>query len=97
VLNIESQMELYEYCTQIIGAEYPKLRQTKNPCPTLKIIGAVTQDMGKREELAHMHEMGHPGMDVFAEEERPKITKAKKAAVVADCVVVGFSLTQSDK
>jgi hypothetical protein len=90
VLNIETQMKLYEYSTQITGAEWPKLRQTKSPCPTLKVIGAVTQGMVKREELARMREMGRPGIDdVLAEEERPKITKAKKAAVVADRVVGG--------
>jgi hypothetical protein len=89
VLNIETQMKLFDYSTQITGAQFPQLRQITSPCPTLKVIGAVTQGMVKREELARMREMGRPGMDVLSEEERPKITKRKQAVVVADRVVGG--------
>jgi hypothetical protein len=55
----------------------------------LKVIGAVTQGMVKREELARMREMGRPGMGELTEEARPKITKRKQAVVVADRVVGG--------
>jgi hypothetical protein len=39
------------------------LKQITSPCPTLKVIGAVTQGMVKREELKRMREMGRPGID----------------------------------
>ena len=70
VLNIDTATKLFEYSTKITGAEWPELKQITSPCPTLKVIGAVTQGMVKREELKRMREMGRPGMedDVVEEE-----------------------------
>lgn len=90
VLNIETQMKLFEYATQITGAEWPALKQVTSPCPTLKVIGAVTQGMVKREELKRMQEMGRPGMDGKTEvSEIPKITTTKKVVATTDRVVTG--------
>jgi hypothetical protein len=90
VLNIDTAMNLFEYSTQITGAEWPSQMQITSPCPTLMVIGAVTQGMVKREELKRMREMGRPGIDdVVSEGERPKITATKKAVLVADRVVAG--------
>lgn len=88
VLSIETAGKLYDYSNEITGAEWPSLRQIVSPCPTLKVIGAVTQGMVKREELKRMKEMGRPGMEALQESagEAPKITKTKKAALVADTV-----------
>ena len=70
VLNIDTATKLFDYSTAITGAEWPELKQITSPCPTLKVIGAVTQGMVKREELKRMREMGRPGMegDVVEEE-----------------------------
>jgi hypothetical protein len=90
VLNIDSAMSLFDYSTEITGAKWPSQLQTTSPCPTLKVIGAVTSGMVKREEMKRMREMGRPGIDdVVSEAERPKITVTKKAVLVADRVVAG--------
>jgi len=62
VLTIESAKKLFDTSTDITGAEWPTLKQVTSPCPTLKVIGAVTKGMVKREELKRMREMGRPGM-----------------------------------
>lgn len=86
VLNIETQMKLFEYATAITGAEWPELKQVTSPCPTLKVIGAVTQGMVKREELKRVRETGRPGIDA---EEVPKISTKKKVVMATDRVVSG--------
>lgn len=80
VLDVEQQMKLFEYATQITGAEWPEIKQITSPCPTLKVIGAVTKGMVKREELKRMREMGRPGIV----EDIPKVGKVKKAVAVVD-------------
>jgi hypothetical protein len=87
VLNIDAQMKLFETATQITGADWPALNQITSPCPTLMVIGAVTQGMVKREELKRMQEMGRPGMEAI--EEKPKISKRKKVVAATDRVVSG--------
>eukprot|EP00522_Entomoneis_paludosa_P007165 CAMPEP_0172448576 /NCGR_PEP_ID=MMETSP1065-20121228/7568_1 /TAXON_ID=265537 /ORGANISM="Amphiprora paludosa, Strain CCMP125" /LENGTH=558 /DNA_ID=CAMNT_0013200123 /DNA_START=107 /DNA_END=1783 /DNA_ORIENTATION=- len=84
VLDVDTAMDLFAASTEITGAEWPDLKQVVSPCPTLKVIGAVTQGMVKREELKRMREMGRPGM----EEGKPvaKISKVKKAVIVTDRV-----------
>lgn len=62
VLSLETATKLFHTSTKVTGAEWPTLKQVTSPCPTLKVIGAVTQGMVKREELKRMREMGRPGM-----------------------------------
>lgn len=62
VLSIETAKILFDTSTSITGAEWPTLKQITSPCPTLKVIGAVTRGMVKREELKRMRELGRPGM-----------------------------------
>lgn len=62
VLSIETATKLFDTSTAITGAEWPTLKQITSPCPTLKVIGAVTKGMVKRQELQRMREMGRPGM-----------------------------------
>jgi len=88
VLNVETQMKLYQYATEITGAEWPALKQIVSPCPTLKVIGAVTQGMVKREELKRMREMGRPGLD---DAEKPKVSTTKKVVAATDRVVSGVA------
>ncbi len=91
VLNVDTQMKLFQYATQITAAEWPQLKQITSPCPTLKVIGAVTQGMVKREELKRMREMGRPGMDGKAAsiESVPKIVEPQKIVATTDRVVSG--------
>lgn len=87
VLDVEAAVKLFHYATEITGAEWPDIRAVTSPCPTLKVIGAVTKGMVKREELKRIREMGRPGME---QEAKPvKVGVAKKTAVVADRVVSG--------
>lgn len=98
VLSIETAKKLFDTSTDITGAEWLSLKQVTSPCPTLKVIGAVTQGMVKREELKRMREMGRPGMSddelevmdkvielAEAEEEKAATvsTSTEKTAVVA--------------
>jgi len=83
VLDVDAAVDLFYTSTSITGAEWPDLKQVVSPCPTLMVIGAVTQGMVKREELKRMREMGRPGIQ---EGQTLKVTKLKKAAIVTDRV-----------
>ena len=83
VLDVDTAMDLFHTSCMITQAEWPSLKQVVSPCPTLKVIGAVTQGMVKREELKRMREMGRPGI---TEETPLKVSKFKKAAIVTDRV-----------
>ena len=83
VLDVDTAMDLFHTSNTITGAEWPDMKQVVSPCPTLKVIGAVTQGMVKREELKRMREMGRPGIE---EGKKLKVTKLKKAAIVTDRV-----------
>jgi light-dependent protochlorophyllide reductase len=63
VLDVEKSVHLFDYSTNITGAVWPDLKAVTSPCPTLKVIGAVTKGMVQREELKRIREMGRPGMD----------------------------------
>ena len=81
VLDVHTQMKLFDYASEITGAEWPPIRAVTSPCPTLKVIGAVTKGAVKREELKRMREMGRPGIDNV--QVKP-ISKTKKVVMVAD-------------
>jgi hypothetical protein len=87
VLDIETAVNLFRYATEVTGAEWPDIKAVTSPCPTLKVIGAVTKGMVKREELKRIREMGRPGMEQEAEPVKVGVTK--KAVVAADRVVTG--------
>ncbi len=84
VNNLELSVDLFKTATEITGAEWPQAKTFTSPCPTLKVIGAVSKNMIAREELKRMAE--RPG---FNEDGTPiKLTKRKKAALIADKVIV---------
>jgi len=85
VNDMELGIDLFRYSTEITGAEWPFAKQIKSPCPTLKVIGAISTAMIAREELKRMEE--RPGFN--ADGTPMKIKKTKKVAVVADKVVGG--------
>jgi hypothetical protein len=83
VLDINTAVKLFEYSTAITGAEWPDLKAVTSPCPTLKVIGAVTKGMVQREELKRMREMGRPGLA----EGKINMSRRKKIAAATDKVV----------
>jgi hypothetical protein len=88
VLDIETQLKLFETATEITGAEWPDIKAVVSPCPTLKVITAVTKGMVKREEIKRMREMGRPGMeDAVAP---VKVSKVKRVVAVTDRVATGI-------
>ena len=46
--------DLWKYSTLVTGAEWPLAYQPKSPCPTLKVVGAVTTFMNAKEEAKRM-------------------------------------------
>lgn len=85
VNNVELGIDLFRTSTEITGAEWPFGTQITSPCPTLKVIGAISKAMIAREELKRMEE--RPG---FNPDGTPIAVKStKKAVIVADKVVGG--------
>lgn len=97
VLNIDTATRLFEYSTAITGAEWPELKQITSPCPTLKVIGAVTQGMVKREELKRMREMGRPGMGLEEEVEEETVVAKIAAPVVESGTAPSLKTTPKKK
>jgi len=86
VLSLDASTKLFETSTAITGAEWPTLKMITSPCPTLKVIGAVTQGMVKREELKRMRELGRPGMsddDVEVMDKAIELAEAEERAAAA--------------
>jgi hypothetical protein len=54
VLDVEKARKLWEYSSAITGAAWPSPNQPKSPCPTLSVVGAVTDLLNKKEELDRM-------------------------------------------
>jgi len=85
VNDIDAAYQLYEYSQRVTGAEWPSIRQVTSPCPTLKVIGAITKAKIKREEMKRMRELGRPGISEPTLARRT--TKRQKVAAFADKVV----------
>ena len=51
VRDFENMAQLWKYTTQITGAVWPLARGMTSPCPTLKVIGAVTAVLDKQQQL----------------------------------------------
>jgi hypothetical protein len=54
VLDTEKAATLWKYSTSLTGAQWPPANQPKSPCPTLKVVGAMTNFMNAKEELKRM-------------------------------------------
>lgn len=85
VNNIELGVDLFRTATEITGAEWPFSKAITSPCPTLKVIGAISAGMIAKEELKRMDE--RPGLNEDGTPKKVKVTA--KAVVVADKVVGG--------
>ena len=60
VKDIETTFNLFKFATQVTGAEWPEANVAKSPCPTLRVVGAVTEMMNAKEEAKRMKP--EPGM-----------------------------------
>jgi len=86
-IDLDLQMQLIKLSTEITGAEFPEFKPVNSPCPTLKVIGAISKNMIEKEELKRMQEM--PGFSGDGTPIKTKLTKVQKTKVVADKVVGG--------
>jgi len=89
VLNLDTATMLFETSTQITDADWPTLKQITSPCPTLRVVGAVTKGQVRREELKRMRQMGTPGIDsngevYVVEQNTPTPTTMGTPAVVGE-------------
>eukprot|EP00634_Sargassococcus_sp_CCMP2135_P011644 CAMPEP_0198658200 /NCGR_PEP_ID=MMETSP1467-20131203/23587_1 /TAXON_ID=1462469 /ORGANISM="unid. sp., Strain CCMP2135" /LENGTH=553 /DNA_ID=CAMNT_0044394457 /DNA_START=1 /DNA_END=1662 /DNA_ORIENTATION=+ len=60
VLDKEKSQDLFKYTTMVTGASWPPANQPKSPCPTLKVVGAVTAAVNAKEDAKRMKPQ--PGM-----------------------------------
>jgi protochlorophyllide reductase len=61
VLDKQKAERLWEYASQVTGAEWALANQPKSPCPTLKAVGLATSFLERREEQKRM--AYRPGID----------------------------------
>jgi len=54
VLDAEKAPKLWKYSTAITGAEWKSAGQPISPCPTLRVIGFVTDLLNQKEEMERM-------------------------------------------
>lgn len=90
-LDIDAAVSLFDQCNQLLGdIEWPVIKQITSPCPTLKVIGAITKGSVKREELKRMAQ-GRPGIS-----EPIPLQKSKRQRIAAFCdKCVTFALSQT--
>ena len=79
--NIELARDLYDVTTDVTGADWPKIKTVVSPCPTLKVIGAISKASIEKEELKRMREK--PGFDTG----EIKVSRRKRIAAKVDKVV----------
>ena len=54
VRNAQTAFDLFKYSTIATSADWPDANVAKSPCPTLKVVGAVTGMMNAKEEAKRM-------------------------------------------
>ena len=50
VLDIELAVDLFQLSTQATGAKWPEVSVAVSPCPTLRVIGALTERSNKKQD-----------------------------------------------
>ena len=79
VTHPEKGASLFRYTNKVVGSSWPKANQVVSPCPTLKVIGAVSKASIKREEMKRMREM--PGFSVSDKDHTTRVKLAADAMV----------------
>lgn len=93
-VDIDKAYKLFSLSQDITKSRWPKIKVVTSPCPTLKVIGAVTKAQVQKQELKRMREMGRPGISEPEVVER--VTKRQKIAAVSD-KIVSFVLANTVK
>ena len=83
--DIDTAYKLFHLAQDVTQTQWPKIKVVTSPCPTLKVIGAVTKAQVQKQELKRMRELGRPGISEPEVVER--VTKRQKVAAAADKVV----------
>ena len=83
--DIDTAYKLFHLAQDVTDAQWPKIKVVTSPCPTLKVIGAVTKAQVQKQELKRMRELGRPGISEPEVVER--VSKRQKVAAVLDKVV----------
>jgi len=92
-IDIDQAHHLFELAEQVTQADWPHVKVVTSPCPTLKVIGAVTKAQVQKQELKRIREMGRPGISepevvvLTADGKKPKMTKRQKVASIIDKAV----------
>lgn len=86
--DIDAAYELVQACNKLTDSQLPAIKQVTSPCPTLMVIGAITKQQVKREELKRMKQ-GRPGISepIQVEEIKTRLTKRQRVLSVMDRVV----------
>eukprot|EP00566_Odontella_aurita_P008855 CAMPEP_0113548254 /NCGR_PEP_ID=MMETSP0015_2-20120614/12794_1 /TAXON_ID=2838 /ORGANISM="Odontella" /LENGTH=814 /DNA_ID=CAMNT_0000448869 /DNA_START=245 /DNA_END=2689 /DNA_ORIENTATION=- /assembly_acc=CAM_ASM_000160 len=82
--DLDTAYKLFHLSQKLTDAQWPQVKVVNSPCPTLKVIGAVTKGKVKKQELKRMRELGRPGI---SEPEVIKPTKRQKVIAFADKAV----------
>jgi len=83
--DIDKAHKLFHLSQKVTNAEWPKIKVVTSPCPTLKVIGAVTKAQVQKQELKRMREFGRPGISEPEVVER--VSKRQRIVAVIDKVI----------
>lgn len=84
-IDIDLAHKLFQMAERVTEAPWPKVKVVTSPCPTLKVIGAVTKAQVQKQELKRMRELGRPGISE-PEVASTKMGKRQKVAAALDKV-----------
>jgi short chain dehydrogenase len=84
--DIDAAFQLCQLANEITNTEWPAIKQVTSPCPTLKVVGAITKNNVAKEELKRM-KLGRPGISEPIPELVKKVSKRKRASALAQRVL----------
>lgn len=58
ILDMEKSSDLFRYSAAVTGTRWPQANVPKSPCPTLKVIGAITAASNAKEDAKRMKVAG---------------------------------------
>jgi len=60
--DMEHSYQLFQWAEKVTNNNYPEIKKVTSPCPTLKVVGAITKGQLQKQEMKRMQELGRPGM-----------------------------------
>lgn len=82
--DLDKAYKLFSLAQKVTKSNWPEIKVVTSPCPTLKVVGAVTKAQVQKQELKRMREMGRPG--ISEAEVVTRITKRQRIASAAETV-----------